>query len=81
VFVEAVLAPRREAERAAMFDTMADRLQVVERGLREIDGCDARRIEAAEAFELLTSFWRGEEVQYDDPDRVVSRRLLIGGDT
>jgi len=77
VFIKAILAPRRDAERAAMFDAMADRLHVVERGLREIDGCDAHQVKATEAAELLASFWEGEQVQYDDPDRVVSRQPVI----
>jgi hypothetical protein len=78
VFIKVVLAPRRDAERAAMFDAIADRLQVVERGLRAIEGCDARHVEATEAAELLASFWRGEQVQYGDPSRVLSRRLITG---
>jgi hypothetical protein len=76
VFIEAVLAPRRDAERAAMFDAIEDRIQVIERGLREIDGCDARHIDASEAVELLASFWEGEEVRYNDPARVLSRHLI-----
>jgi hypothetical protein len=78
VFIKAVLAPRRDAERAAMFDAIADRLQVVERGLRAIDGCDARHIEATEAAELLASFWHGEQVQYADPSRILSHQSLTG---
>jgi hypothetical protein len=78
VFIKAVLAPHRDAERAAMFDAIADRLQVVERGLRAIDGCDARHVAATEATELLASFWHGEQIQYADPDRVVSRQLVTG---
>jgi hypothetical protein len=81
VFIKAVLAPQQDIERAAMFDAIADRLQAVERGLREIDGCDARRVGAVTAAELLASFWHGEKVRYEDPNRVVSRRLLIGGDS
>ena len=81
VFIKAILAPGRDAERAAMFDAMADRLQTVERGLREIEDCDARQIEATTAAELLASFWQGERVQYEDPTRVMSRRLVIGGES
>lgn len=80
VFIKALLAPQRDLERAAMFDAMADRLQVVERGLREIEGCDARQIDATAAAELLASFWHGEPVQYEDPERVVSRRQILGAE-
>jgi hypothetical protein len=80
VFIQAVLAPRRDTERAAMFDTIDDRIQVIERGLRGIDGCDARQIDATEAAELLASFWEGEQVRYDDPTRVLSRHRITRRD-
>jgi hypothetical protein len=80
VFVEAVLAPRRTEERAALFDTVDDRVRQLQDGLREIDGCDAQRVSAAEAAELLASFWTGDAVAYDDADRAVTTRPVVGGE-
>jgi hypothetical protein len=81
VFVEAVFAPRRDEERAALFETVDDRVRQLQGGLREIDGCDAQRVPAAEAAELLASFWAGETVAYDDPERAVTTRPVVGGET
>jgi hypothetical protein len=79
VFVTVFFAARYDDERAAMFDAIAERTRLVESGLREMGRCDAHHIGAAEAAELLSSFWRGEQVQYDDPEQVVSRKPLIRG--
>jgi hypothetical protein len=45
-----------------------------------MDGCDARRVEAGEAAELLASFWRGEAVQYDSPANAVTTRPVVGAE-
>jgi hypothetical protein len=79
VFLKATLAPRRDEERAAMFEAVDDRLRQLRTGLREINGCDAQRVSGSEAAELLASFWAGEQVEYDDADRVVTNRPVIGG--
>lgn len=79
VFLEAMLAPRRDEERAAMFDAVDDRTRQLRSGLRGINGCDAHRVSAPEAAELLASFWHGEEIDYNDPDRAVTTRPIVEG--
>jgi hypothetical protein len=79
VFIEALLAPRRDDERAALIETVDERARLVRRGLREVDDCDAHRISAGEAAELLASFWRGENVTYDDPEAAITTRPVVGG--
>ena len=78
VFIEALLAPRRDAERAAMFEAVDERVRLLRQGVREIEGCDAHRVEAADAAELLATFWRGEGVTYDDPAAVITTRPVVG---
>lgn len=79
LFVQAWLAPRIEAQRAALFDALDDRLRQIEAGVREIDGCHARRVEATEATRLVGEFWAGEPREYNSLRRVLRTRPLIGG--
>ncbi|WP_049935187.1 hypothetical protein [Haloplanus natans] len=79
VFIEAVCAPRQDEERAAMFEAVDDRVRQLRTGLRGIDGCDVERISASEAAEVLATFWRGEHVEYEDADRVITTRPVVGG--
>lgn len=81
VFIEAVVAPRRDEERAAMFEAVDERARLLRQGVREIEGCTAHRVTAADAAELLASFWRGEAVAYDDPAAVITRRPIADGST
>lgn len=75
--VRAVTAPPVAAERAAMFEALDERLRRVERGLRDIEGCDARRLDVAEALALISEFWAGASREYQDPDRVLRTRPLV----
>lgn len=78
-FVSVWLAPRIEEERAAMFDALDERLRRVERGLREIERVETRRVDATTAAELVATFWTGEGVSYDDPERVLHDRPIVRG--
>ncbi|AXG06021.1 hypothetical protein DU500_05940 [Haloplanus rubicundus] len=77
VFIEALVAPRRDEERAALFEAVDERARLLRHGVREIEGCDAHRVDAETAAELLASFWRGEAVTYDDPAAVITRRPIV----
>lgn len=81
LFLKIWLAPRIEAERAAMLNALDERCRRVVRGLREIDGCTASRVSAADAAQVVAEFWSGESVTYDDPDRVLRSRPLVAADT
>lgn len=72
VFLQVWLAPRVAEERAALRDTLDERLRLVARGLREIGGVSTSRVSGAEATELVAEFWRGEPVELGDADQVLS---------
>lgn len=78
-FVSVWLAPRIEEERAAMFDALDERLRRVERGLREIEGVETRRVDATTAAERIAEFWTGEGVDYEDSERVLHDRPIVRG--
>jgi len=59
-------APPLAQQRAVLFETLADRSSRVESGLRDIDGCDAHRLDAAEAASVIADYWG----QSTDPETV-----------
>jgi hypothetical protein len=79
VFVKSWFAPRIEEQREALFDELDERLRRTEVGLREIDGCAAHRVEVADAARLVSEFWTGEKREYEDWERVLRTRPIIGG--
>lgn len=79
LLVRAWLAPRVETQREAMFDTLDERLQRVETGLREIDGCTARRVAVEDATALLGEFWTGTQFEDGDISSMLRSRPLVGG--
>ncbi|MFB6218080.1 MAG: hypothetical protein ABEH77_02705 [Halobacteriaceae archaeon] len=79
VLVEAWFAPRREEQRAAMFEALDDRVGRVETGLREIEGCEADRVDAEAAARLVAEFWAGEQVEYGSMEKVLRTQQLVGG--
>lgn len=70
-FIHAWAGPRVEEERAALQDTLDDRVRKIERGLRGIDGVQARQVEAAHLTDLLADYWNDN----DSADGNTSRRL------
>jgi hypothetical protein len=79
LFVRARYAPRRAVERAALMDELDDRLKQIEAGLREIDGCETRRVDAATATRLLAEFWSGTDRDVGTMERRLRTTPLIGG--
>jgi hypothetical protein len=79
LFVRAWLAPGVETQREGMFDELDERQRRVTQGLREIEGCDAQRVDVGEATRLIGEFWAGERREYGDMDRVLRTRPLVGG--
>lgn len=80
ILVRARYAPRREEERAALVAALDERLRRVENGLREIDGCHARRVDVEDATRLVGEFWAGQSLPYGDMGQVVRTRPIVGGD-
>ncbi len=79
LFIRARYAPRRAAERASMIDELDERLRQVEAGLREIDGCSARRVDAEAATELLAEFWSGESRSQGNTTQQLRGTPIVGG--
>ncbi|WP_343063154.1 hypothetical protein [Halosimplex rubrum] len=78
VFVRAYFAPRVEERRDALFEELDDRLRRIRTGLREIDGCNAHRVDTAEATRVVGEFWAGESQEYGDMDQVLRTRAMVG---
>lgn len=72
------LAPRQPAQHQALFDALDERVRQVRLGLREIDGCETRRVEATAATRLVGEFWAGEARAYDDMHRVLRTSPIVG---
>ncbi|MDG5778326.1 hypothetical protein VB773_19655 [Haloarculaceae archaeon H-GB2-1] len=78
VFVRAVRAPQQAEQRRAMLTELDTRVRRIEQGLRDIDGCDATRVDVAEATEVLAEFWAGQELEYGDIEATLRTRPLVG---
>lgn len=78
VFVRVLVAPPADEQRAAMFETLTDRLETVERGIRGIDGCRASRVNGVEAARIVGGYWAGKELTYGDLDQALRTRPLVG---
>jgi hypothetical protein len=79
VFVRAYFAPRAEERRDALFEELDDRLRRIRTGLREIDGCNAHRVDTGEAAQVIGEFWAGEPLEYGDMDQVLRTQTMVGG--
>jgi hypothetical protein len=79
-FVQVWLAPRIEEERAAMLDALDERLRLVARGLREVDGCVTRRVSSGDATRLVAEFWSGEAIEYEDISKVLRSEPVISAE-
>lgn len=77
LFVQAWFAPPIEEERDAMFTALEERLRRVQAGVREIEGCGSRRVPVDEMVSLVGSFWAGEQIEYEDMERVLRTHPLI----
>lgn len=70
-------APHSAEERMALFEALDTRLARVETGLREIDGCNARRVDAMDATRVVAEFWAGEPLEYGDIERVLRTDAIV----
>ncbi|WP_328587674.1 hypothetical protein [Halosimplex salinum] len=79
VFIRAYFAPRIEEQRDALFEELDDRLRRIRTGLREIDGCNAHRVDTPAATQVIGEFWAGESQDYGDMEQVLRTRTMVGG--
>jgi len=78
-FVRAVYAPHREVERVALCDELDERLRRVRTGLREIEGCNATRVDVTDAVRIVGEFWDGGSQEYGDIDQVLRTNAFVRG--
>jgi hypothetical protein len=70
-------APPAEEERAAMLEELDERRRRVERGLRSIEGCETRPVDAAELTRLIAEYWSGVEIDYGNADQVLRTSPVV----
>ncbi|WP_256545679.1 hypothetical protein [Halobellus inordinatus] len=80
LLIQSWLAPGVQAQQAAQFDALDERLRRITSGLREIEGCNAHRVSAVDAVEVIGAFWTGETPAYGDLSRVLRTRPLVRGE-
>ncbi|SNZ15341.1 hypothetical protein SAMN06269185_2462 [Natronoarchaeum philippinense] len=79
LLLRAWFAPRSAERHEAMLTALSGRLQRVEAGLREMDGCGAHQIDADDATQLLGEFWSGEPIEYGNLRSALRTRPVVGG--
>jgi len=77
ILVRIFTAPPEEEERAAMLEELDDRRRRIERGLRDIEGCDTRPVEAAQLARLIAEYWTGTTIEYGNPEQVLRTSSLV----
>jgi len=77
ILVQIVTAPPEEEERAAMLEELDERRRRVERGLRGIEGCDTRHVDADELTRLIAEYWTGTEIEYGNVEQVLRTSPVI----
>jgi hypothetical protein len=80
LFIQAWLGSGREEQYAAMFEELDERLRRIRTGIREIDGCNAQRVSATDATQVVGEFWAGDDFGYQNLSQVLRTRPLVGGE-
>jgi hypothetical protein len=78
VFVQAWFTQRHTEQQAAMFETLDTRCRRLQRGFRELDGCDASRVDTASAARLIGEFWTGESLDDVQMERRLRSNPVVG---
>ena len=79
ILIQARFGPNPEKQREAMFDALDERVRQIETGLREIEGCHARRIDAEAAVDVIGEYWMGETRDLGDIEKKLRRMPLVRG--
>ena len=72
-------SPPPAEQRAAMFETLSDRLDSVQRGIRDIDDCRAQRVDASTAAQVIGDYWAGQTQAHGEMATRLRSRPLVGG--
>ncbi|GCF12071.1 hypothetical protein Harman_00060 [Haloarcula mannanilytica] len=78
VFIRAVTAPPLAVQRRELFTELDERLSRVQSGLRDLEGCEARVVDASDATQLIGEFWAGQTLEYGDFEQTLRTRPLVG---
>ncbi len=70
-------APSEKEEQLAMLEELDERRRRIERGLREIEGCDTRSVEATELTRLIAEYWSGTDLAYGRPDQILRTTPIV----
>ena len=72
-------SPPPAEQRQALFETLADRLDRVRRGIHDIDGCRAQQVDAPTAAQVIADYWAGQTQTHGEMDNRLRSRPLVGG--
>ena len=79
LLVRAWFAPDPRDHRLAMADLLDHRLRQLEAGLRDLDGCEAHRLDVPDAMTVIAEFWAGEPLAGGEMAQRLRTRPIIGG--
>jgi hypothetical protein len=77
LFVRALAAPPVETQRAVLAEALDERVRRVTAGIRDIDGCSAKRVPAREHVTLVAEFWHDDDLPQSDLIRRLRRTPII----
>lgn len=66
-------------ERAAQLEQLDSRCDSIRDGLRDINGCDARRVSTDGLTRVVGEFWAGTDLDYGAMTRVLRRTPIVRG--
>ncbi|WP_435349184.1 hypothetical protein [Haloarchaeobius sp. HRN-SO-5] len=79
LFVRALAAPPKATQRAALSETLDERVTRITGGLREIDGCAASEVPVEDATTVVADFWAGQDQPQGDLRRRLRTTPIVGG--
>lgn len=76
--VATVFGESMVARRGVMASVLEKRLQSVEAGLRDMEGCTASQLSAVEAARVIGRYWSGEDIEGLPLDSALRARAIVG---
>ena len=71
-------SPPPAEQRQALFETLADRLDRVRRGIHDIEGCRAQQVDATTAAQVISDYWAGQTQVHGEIDNRLRSQPLVG---
>ncbi|WP_158055624.1 hypothetical protein [Halorussus halophilus] len=79
LLVQVWFGPHPAVQQEQLAETLDERLRQVQSGLREIDDCNARRVDATDASQLIGEFWAGDAREYGDMASALRTNPFVRG--